>query len=531
MLAAVATTAWLATTAARAAPERFPLAPVPASVAVDLLAPSRVGPPATAYDQTGSTTGATELERDIERRTLGADHAWPAPEGLRRYGAMLLELRGRGQPHDLHEQFMAEHAGLTVLPRAIGWFSGDGTKPDRLAERIERLTYNAKRDPDLRAIAVTIRDTESHHLVAGVVTGIFSSVALEPFPRTWERGAVAELSGTVRDDDTPWALWVAYPGAEVRTFPIEGRGSFAMKVPLPDQPGAYRAALGPQRRKAMPDTPYFFTMYVAAQPPKGFEMPGGKPATGRDSAKLEDRFLARVNRERARNGLDALERAGSSEALRSQLSELSARDHPRWGAIQGLTVADPLPDEPHGTWTAAFGVGYGVDDTAWLALANPISRERLLDEAATKVVLGAAESHVGLAVLALPIAPASDPVTSRSATFELISRDWPAEAEPQLAPMLEAKLDALCVEVAGGTATPQGALRRTQELFQDTDLMAGGANVAIFVVPPGKTPNLGTFKVPSASRHLAIGNATGTLGEADMSPHTVLLVVVAEQAS
>ncbi len=504
--------------------------------AAALLNEEALGPPAERYDQTTRTPqAASELERELEALVLGGDaERLAASDALRRYGRLALQLRRAGEVHDIHSWFLAEHVGLANPPHELGWFMTGAGQAGEMVELVGGLTADAVKDDDLRALAITLERHESEDYWLGLITASYGTVAFEPFPRRHEPGSVAILPGATLASKETYALHVSYPQAEVRSFPLQGEGAFDIEVPLPEEPGVYRVCMGRHVKRQLPESPFFFSLYVGVEPPSAFVMPDvAIHASNSTVDQLEEDFVDAINRERARFDQAPLALVGSRQASRELVAQLPERDRARWRYLNKALARDPLPELPHGVWQAAFSSGYGARDAAWMSLEHPISRRTLLDPAYTMITLGAKafDAGQGYSILSISMEPPDDPEQARDEVFAAISQQWAGRGgEPLEAPQLQAALDAIAGRVAGGETSAKKAFKEVKKLCAKREIVGGAVSMMLYRTPAGQLPDTSAFQVPSEAYFLAVGQGSGDLGEDRGVTYTALLVVAASEA-
>lgn len=509
----------------------LPREPLTTARAVELLAADRIGPPATRYDeQTTSPGAATTAEQAVER-ALDLGPLTPC-DAHRRFNRLLLSLRLAGTPQTPHLWFLAEHVGMAGVPDEIVEFVVPSGDPEAAAEQVRASILQARRDPDVRSVAVTLADDPAHPgMWVGIVTVFVATARFEPFPRTLAPGQVAVVPGTLLDDRERYGLYVTFPGREVREFPLAGAGAFDIEVPTPTEPGPYRVAMSRIRKRSMPDDPFFFTLYVGVQPPLTFEPQdwGDSGVTTGDPDIVEQQFVDALDAGRAAAGVPELDPIDGSAALRALLAGVP--DGSERKRIRYLTQAlerDPLPGVPHGAVQAVFGSGYSGGEAAWEVLEHPISRGSVLDPEFTVVAVGAVSRPGGLAtdVLAVLTVPATPAASSRQRVWEALAARWTG-GPPSAAPNLEAALDGLADQLASGKLSFDAISGKIKSIAKKVG-MTQGYGVWAYQVATGDLPDISKVSIDPRMRVLAIGDAHGT--STGGVGTTVLVVVVAPQA-
>jgi hypothetical protein len=518
----------------------FPVAPLTSAEAAALLVPETIGPPARTYDQTTVTPGFARAEEStIEAAAVGATLP-PASDGLRRYTRQVLSLMRKGVTHNRVEWFLAEHMGLATVPQVMGTFFTPTLEPAAVGKLVAGFV---QKDPELRSIAVAVERDDAHGGWVGILTGIYGAAEFEPFPRVHTPGGVAVLPGTLLASDAKYAIYVSYPGTEVREFPLAGKGAFDVEVPLPEQPGVYRVAMNKQKKRQLPDSAFFFTLYVGQEPATTF--PAVPSVSTVTTGTVEQDFLAEVNAARGTYQLPPLAWVDRTTDLRAALAGLPPADRKvaRWRYVRQIAEKDPLPGQPHGAWGPAFTDGQDAAEAAWTAIEHPISRATFLGASSTMLTAGALASpnQNGVFVLSFVVEPGSDPLASRDAALKELRRLSGGVASvtgalaggasaPGSAVLVQSKLDAVAAEVASGKKSmKQGMAAATKAVKElEKDGWIGGAMTwSIYAVPPGDTPKLENLEIPATAKNFSVGAANGNLGTQKGYDYTVLVILAA----
>jgi hypothetical protein len=326
-----------------------------------------------------------------------------------------------------------------------------------------------------------------------------------------------------------YSVWVGFGGTEVREFPIEGaEGRFDIEVPLPEEPGVYRVAMSVQKKRRMPDNPFFFSLYVGVDPPTSFTSPLEiQDDVPGPLADWEDEVVARINQARASHGLGELELI-QRDVLREIVAGAPEKELARFRYYTRKLAEDPLPERPHGLWHPSFGGGVLPADAAWIALEHPISRASLLDADLALLAYGAAQVGGERHILLVPMEPTPDAASaSEVVRAELSGR---VAGGLKKAPLLEAELDNIAAKIASGRMPFNRYFAPIKQLVKKTSLLGGAINANALGLPPGGPANLADFELPSGARYLAIGDAVGDLGRGDGIQYTVLVIVVSTKA-
>jgi hypothetical protein len=478
---------------------------------------AELGPPATTYGALDSVP-PTKLEAKVEARALGEDAVRLAPSGsLRTYARSLLSLPANREPDVQTRWFLAEHAGLHELPRAWHSFTFHGQGARAMAAYIRTRIAAQVKDPNVTEVAIAIGDP-----VRGarpvMVAFDEGSVRLAPFPRRYEPGAVAHVEGENQAEGELLALYMNWVGAEVKVIPLGTTPRFALDVPLPDVPGAYRAVISRDEEYAFFTDACFFTFYVGIDPPRSLE-----EALAMGPSVAGD-LLTATNAERGRNGLTPLEAVPNAETIDKVIvnfpdGEAAALRH----LHQNVSLQDPVPEIPHGRWTYGIAAGHTGEAVVWSALQNPMHRRALLRPTGRYLAIGQGDRRTLFAVLD----PVLDPVAVREEVrHELASR---FARTPRTFPALETELDAIAQGVADGELPNDAAFANVHALYSKRRIVGPGRTHLVFA-SSGHPPDLASIRIGSGARVLAIGQATGLVHEDALTPQTVLLIVVAKDA-
>lgn len=513
----------------------FPTRLLPYSEAAALYVPALLGPPAVAYDAMGAGEPASPLEKDVEVELLGRRAGeLGAPPALRRFGRLAMAGYRRGRLQAAETRFLAEHVGLVAVPQVLGFFTTSDGDPADIAALARDVLQAPLKDPETRAVAVTLEQlTDGVEGWAGIVTVLRSAVDATSIPRVVDVNATVHLAGSLRGEGRLTGFYLARPGGEVLAVPIPAGGTVDLPIPLPSEPGVYRAALDRSRKEGFPDSPWFFSFYVGVGVPEAFLPPPVSEARDTGTVdEIEDRFVEAVNRLRASYGRPALVRVGDPLRLRNALATLPRDEVAAWRALGSVLGEDPLPTEVHGLWGGGIGTGWNVEDAAWMATEHPMVRRMLLDPEPSRIVVGArlpAGDTEPVRLLYEVVRPAPVGPDVRTRARVLLGRSWPVPELPAPAPRLEAVLDEVAATVASGDATNQQAMDRLTARIRKENLALGRYRMAVYVVAPGKEPPVDQFIPYPTSRFLAVGQAAGTLGRGSVST-VVLVVVAADQA-
>lgn len=517
----------------------FPPAPLTSAQAAALLVPERIGAPARTYDQTTVTPGFARSEESAIEGVIAGSLA-PPSDALRRYTRQVLSLMRQGTAHNRVEWFVAEHVGLATVPEVMGTFFVGDLDPARVGKLVSGFV---PKDAELRSVAVAVERDEARGGWAGIITGLYGAAEFEPFPRVHAPGGVAVLPGTLLAGDASYAIYVSYPGTEVREFPLKGKGEFDVEVPLPVKAGVYRVAMNKQKKRQLPDSAFFFTLYVGEEPPTRFpEVPNAGALATAPGAGIEQSFLAEVNAARADYQLPPLAWVDRAAELRETLGALPPSDRKvaRWRYVRQIAEKDPLPGRAHGAWGPAFTDGQDAAEAAWTAIEHPITRSTFLGTTSTLLTAGALTraDAAGVMVLSFVVEPGSDPLASRAAAFDELRRlhggasatATTGASASTSADLLQGKLDAIAAEVASGKKSLQGGMAAaTKELkaLQKLGWISGAMTWSIYAVPPGEAPKLDDLTIPPDARSYAIGAANGDLGSGKGYDYTVLVILAA----
>lgn len=509
----------------------FPDRPVLPETAEELLTAELLGPAATTYDaRTRTVEGVDPLAVAVEQQILGSSYErLLAPDSLRRFAEVMGVLLREGRPMDTQRMFVAEHVGLSDVPYSSGYFMSSGTDADAIAKLVGPMVKDDLRDDDVRAIAVSVGEDEVTGFTVGSVWILRGEIDFEPFARRWEPGERASIPGLQVSARNRYALWVSFGGTEVRQFPIEGAdGRFDIEIPLPEEPGVYRVAMSVQKKRRMPDNPFFFSLYVGVDPPAAYTSPlqVGDDVAG-ELGDWEDRVVAAINAARDGFGLAALELVQRDE-IREIVEGAPVKDFARFRYFSRRLKEDPLPDVPHGLWHPTFSSGVLPADVAWVALEHPISRSALLDEGVDRLVFGAAPLGVGRTILLIATEPPPDVASAADRAREEVAGRVSGGLKPAV--KLEAELDAIAAKIAKGKMPFRNYFGPIKALSRKGKVVSGGIGATALVVSPGGTVDLSQLQLPGGARYLAVGDAMGDLGRGDGIQYTVLVVVVSTWA-
>jgi hypothetical protein len=475
---------------------------------------AELGPPATTYGARDPVP-LTKLEAKVEARVLGEDAARLAPSGaLRTYARSLLGLPGH-DPDVQTKWFLAEHAGLHALPSATHWFTFHGEGARAMGDYIRSAIAKQVNDPDVKEVAIAVAVVHGERRVMVVFDN--RSVRLTPFPRRYEPGAVAHIQGENQAERGLSALYMNGVGAEVRVIPLGSADRFDLDVPLPDVPGAYRAAIGRDEEYGFSTDASFFTFYVGVDPPRTLEeaIAMGPPVAGD--------LLSATNAERVRYGLTPLEAVPNAQTIDRVTANMPDGEGALRYLHENVSVKDPVPEIPHGRWYSAITSGSTADAVAWSALQNPMHRRALLRPTARYLAVGEGTRRTLFAVL--------DPVLDSVAVREEVRQELSSRfaKAPRTLGALETELDAIAQGIATGTLSNDAAFAKVRGLYTARRLVPPGHEWVIFATAE-HPPNLASIKIGSQIHALAIGQATGLVHEDAITPQTVLLIVVAKDA-
>ena len=283
------------------------------------------------------------------------------------------------------------------------------------------------------------------------------------------------------------------------------------------------------RRSRLPDSPFFFTLYVGENPPTAFQFQQSAERANSSLSDVEDDFVARLNDARRRYDLSELRTLDDRQTARDLLAGAPEEEGPRYRYFIRASGDDPAPELPHGLWEPVWSFGLGASDAFWMALEHPISRGVLLRPDATQIKIGSRELQGYYWISADLIDPPPDGAKARELAREALVARW-ISPPPQPAPELEKLLDGVAQGIAGGDNVNK-AIKGVVKLHENSALLGGGMLTNVFYVPPGSEPDVSTFQIPDGSKFLAIGQGRGDLGD-DKSgiEYTVLMIVAAGEA-
>ncbi len=508
--------------------EVFPSEALLPAQAEALLTAEQIGPPATVYDARTRSGAGDPLTAAVEQELFGKDYdRLVAPDALRRFGGIMDQLMRSGRPMALQQMFVAEHVGLADVPTEAGRFMTGKDDPAEIAAFVSALIKDDLKDPSVRAIALHIDRDEERRTTTGTLWMLQGEVEFEPFPRRWEVGQRASIPGLPLSKASSYQLWVSFGGVEVRDFPIVGAdGRFDIDVPLPAEPGVYRVAMAAQKKRRMPDSPFFFSLYVGVDPPTAFDAPFDvQDDMDVSLEQFEDDVAARINATRQEAGLPALTLVDARERMRSIVAGAPRKDLARFRYFSRHLSVDPLPGEVHGLWHPTFAGGRMAADAAWVSLENPISRATLLSPDLVGLAMGGDLESGTILLVGLEATPDAGSAAdlARDALSQRVAGGL------KRATGLEAELDAVAGRIASGKMPFRGYFGPIKKLHKQGKLLGGGLGSTALVVPPGDTPDLSAFNLPSGAKVMAVGNAVGDLGRGDGVQYTVLVIVVATE--
>jgi hypothetical protein len=384
---------------------------------------------------------------------------------------------------------------------------------------------------DVRAIALSLDRDEEEGLTHGTFWTLRGEIDFESFPRTMAAGERVSIPGLSLSKKKQYGLWVSFGGTEVKEFPIHGAdGRFDIEVPLPDEPGVYRVAMSSRKKRRMPDSPFFFSLYVGVDPPTSYTSPlAGTDDLAVPLEDFESDVVDSINAARVAAGLEPLTPIEVRPAMRAIVSDAPKMEFARYRYYSRRLNDDPLPGEPHGLWHPTFANGRLASDAAWLALEHPISRSALLDPKVVSVAFGAADRGDIRSILLVPMEAVPDALSARDQAFADLSSRMSSKGAKE-APKLEAELSAVAAKIASGKMPFKKFFTPVRKLAKEGSLISGAVNGTALAVPPGQTGDVSDFEIPAGSRYLAVGSAVGDLGKKGGVQYTVLLVVVAKKA-
>lgn len=510
--------AWLAHAATLE--DYLPRVPITTEQAAALMTADKIGPPALVYDSQTKTAPTAEEKSIEEALALGA----LAPsDAIRRFNRLYLELSLAGIPQAEHRWFLAEHVGLASTPEPIGVFVVSKGDVAAVVEQTKEAIEEARSDAELQSVVVSVLEHPKESAAwVGAISVIIESASFEPFPRRVEPGKIATIPGTLLNDKEKYALYIASPGTEVRSFPLSGSGAFDIEVPLPGEAGRYRVAMQRQRKGVLPDSPFFFTLYVGIDPPTAFQASdwGITPSTSQRVDDVEKQFASILSERRVSVGLGELGSLDGSAALRTLLEGIPAGSpRKRRRYLESALSKDPLPGVPHGTWAAVFGSGYSEGEAAWQVIEHPLTRSLVFDNKFDKIGVGAVQNGSGYDILGILTVEQQQTGESRQLVWDALAQRWTG-APPRTSPRLEEGLDTLAAEIGAGKGL-EWALKKIKPLAKG--LSIPGYASWIFEVPTGEMPDLSKVTIPDTHRVLAIGDATG---ERQAGIRTTILIVM-----
>ncbi|MEO0600537.1 MAG: hypothetical protein AAF211_03820 [Myxococcota bacterium] len=502
----------------------FPTTPLDVAAVEQVLTPERLGEAARTYD-----TAALSAEVDRDRRILAEARGVPlaklkVSKALDRYAEIVLAMYRLGRPDRVHSWFVAEHVGLPQSPWARGTFaaSGETAVIDVVREYVKDL-------PESSQVAVATEELDGG--LVGIVVTIEDAVAFDAFPRVVEPGATVRIPGTVLEGKETYSLSVQREGIEVEEYPLEGEGAFDVEFAAPKAPGIYRVAMTAFEKNRLPEQPFFFSLYVGVEPPVGLTLPD----FGSDREMTREAFEAKLGEAlttmRASYDLPPLAVAGNPERLREMIDSVPDNERAAVRFMSRELEKDPLPGESHGLWQSVMGAGFhSAASTAWAWTSHPRSRSYLLDPGYDRVVIGVtSKERSGWLSAAILVAPADD-ASLRDTARAMLAKRWPDKAGPKPAPELETALDLVAADVAAGKMKTDKALKQFQKIVKTGVLIQGAATSYILVVPPGGSPDLDGMNLPPSMGHLAVGFASGDLGDKRGITYGVLFVIAADEA-
>ncbi|MEN0066570.1 MAG: hypothetical protein AAGA48_30825 [Myxococcota bacterium] len=515
---------WCGIVAAQGLDEWFPPTPLDVAEVKEILTPARLGTAAQRYD---AVTASAQVDRD--RQIVAAARGIEVsetriPVALQRYATILLPLLRRGRPDRVHDWFVAEHVGLPQAPERAGLFvtGSEANAADLVAELIEELGPETP-------FAVATQEEEG--TIVGVVVALRDPVAFDPFPRVVTPGATVRIPGTVLDSKEVYALSVQGEGVEVETYPLEGKGTFDVEFGLPAKPGIYRVALTAFKKRRLPDQPFFFSMYAGKPAPDSLILPDFGSDRQLTLEAFEASIVAQVNAARARHGLGPLQEVGEANTIRTLIADLPKNERAAARFLSKALDRDPLPGQPHGIWQAAFGAGYhSAASTAWAWSTNPALRKTVLNKDFDRIIVGAQRTETGGWRSAAVFIASSADDSQREVAYKQLQRRWTGDTDPVPAPRLQARLDELATQIATGKTKFKKGSKELSKVFKDTSLLQGAATSYMLVVPPGEAVDTSGMNLAPSAKHLAVGFATGDLGDGRGFTYSVLVLIAAADA-
>lgn len=498
----------------------FPTTP-PAPEVAAAHAATLLGPPATVYDAVTATPDAAQaLERSVEQALY--PKLRPAPDSLRRWGRFMLAMSKDGPVPENLQWFSAEHVGLPTLPLVLGTFvsGGDAAKMTEMLGPIAR-----PEGVELRAAAVVLEPLDNG--VRGMIVGIADAATFERFPRVWSPGDAVSVPGTLLEKDKQYALFVAGEGPDVDVYSLPAsEGAFDIDVPMPAQSGVWSVAMSGTERRRMPDSAFFFRLYVGQQPPTAPPVVPPAPA----GADPDQAFLGALNAERAKFGFPALKPVGDPQRIRSWLDGLPESEVARFRAWKEFGKVDLLPETAHGSWRPISGGGRDPAEAAWTVTQNPVFREAALDPKAEFILLGSTVHQGVRDYLGVVYHAPAGVEELRTQTYAALDGRFHPPA-PQHAASLQAGLDKLAVRVASGELPLNNAMKELQKVVQEgqkAGSIQGSVWMTVFVWSADQPYDASKLTPPPAARAVSLGLATGSMGRKDGLTAAVGVVVTAD---
>lgn len=497
-----------------------------------LLTADRLGPPAETFDSRTTTDDAVDpFVKAVEEAAFGAalDRV-RAPDALRRYGEIMLQLYREGQPLQMHRLFVADHVGLWDVPYPSQTFMTGSNDVADVARLVKpALDAEARRG----RVAVTLHRDEAEAVWVGMVWRMDERLGFESFSRVYEPGESLTIPGVQVDGKTRYSLWMTQPGTDVLEVPIEGvDGRFDLRLTMPEEPGVYRISLSVQKKRRMPDNPFFFSVYVGVQPPTAFESPIQAADDELDSSEeWEERLTSALNAVRVGYGLSPMEVMDKgAPRMRHILRETPEREQAAFRYLTRQLRADPLPEEPHGLWHPAFVGGFAPSDTLWMVMENPISRATLLAPECVSLALGVVRQSGSEVRSALFVAMEAPPDAESAADLAFASISERAAKELTSPPKLTRALTDIAEAVAAGKISFKRAQKEVGLVFKKTDYVGGSAGMYFLATPAGQEPDVSEFELPRGAKYLAIGHGVGDMGGGDGVQWAVLVLVASTKA-
>lgn len=498
----------------------FPTTP-PAPEAAAAHAAALLGPPATIYDAVTATPGAaTPMERGVEE--VLAARLRPAPDSLRRWGRFMLAMSKDGPVPENLQWFAAEHAGLPTLPLVLSSFVSGGN-----AESIAQMLSSGMsvEGLELRSLAVVVEPLDNG--VRGMVVGISQAATFDRFPRVWSPGDAVSVPGTLLEKDKRYALFVAGEGPTVDVYELPAsEGAFDVDIPMPAQSGVWSVAMSGTERRRLPDSAFFFRLYVGQQPPTAPPVVPAAPA----GLEPDEAFLAAVNAERAKFGFPALKPVGDPKRIRSFLESLPEGEVARYRAWKEFGKVDLLPEVQHGSWRPVSGEGVDAAQAAWTVTHNPVFREAALDPAAELILLGSSPVGNSRDYLGVVYHAPAGVEELRKQTYASLDGRFQSPA-PAHAASFQATLDAIAARVASGELPAANAMKEVQKVVQagqKSGALQGSVWMTVFVWDAGQVYDAARLTPPPTSRAISLGVATGNMGRKDGLTAAVGVLVTAD---